>query len=288
MSIDAVVITAETARRSPWPDHASRLIVRHLAKHREQRPRPGVSQPGSLSTDSPSGSLPAPGREPGRPTRQLAMPGAGGVDLQRGEDPMRARLERAGGMGPHVGATPMMTTNDLRSDNMGSGTADDTPTFSTARHTSVESGRGPRHRPTRQTLGEPTRRRQAVHQPSRSRPRREARSPTRAPRAPQTSRRFRTSSHRSSGPAPNTRAPPAYEQILAVSTLARQLPLPVRNVVGDLADTNRLLAGLQLQLPASDTTWPAGQGPGIRQVRGPTGSIRSSRTSRRPGPGRAA
>ena len=53
--------------------------------------------------------------------------------------------------------------------------------------------------------------------------------------------------------------PAAYEQILAVPTLARQLPLPVRKVVGDLADTNRLLAGLQLQLPA-DTTCPAGQG----------------------------
>jgi KaiB-like protein len=49
------------------------------------------------------------------------------------------------------------------------------------------------------------------------------------------------------------RAPAAYEQILAVPTLAWQLPLPVRKVVGDLAGTNQLLAGLQLQLPASDT-----------------------------------
>ena len=48
----------------------------------------------------------------------------------------------------------MMTTNDLWSDTTGSGTADDTPTFSTSRgHTSVESDRSPRHRPTRQTLG---------------------------------------------------------------------------------------------------------------------------------------
>jgi hypothetical protein len=77
------------------------------------------------------------------------------------------------------GSTPMMTTNDLRTDKMGSATADDMPTFSTARH---------------------------------------------------------------------------------VPTLARQLPLPVRKVVGDLADTNHLLAGLRLQLPASDTTWPAGPG----------------------------
>jgi len=57
----------------------------------------------------------------------------------------------------------------------------------------------------------------------------------------------------------STRAPAAYEQILAVPTPARQLPLPVRKVVGDLADANRPLAGLQLQLPASDTTWPAGK-----------------------------
>ena len=39
----------------------------------------------------------------------------------------------------------------------------------------------------------------------------------------------------------------AYEQILAVPTLVRQRPLPIRKVVGDLSDTNRLLAGLQLQ-----------------------------------------
>ena len=38
----------------------------------------------------------------------------------------------------------------------------------------------------------------------------------------------------------------AYEQILAVPTLVRQLPLPIRKVVGDLSDTDRLLAGLQL------------------------------------------
>ena len=82
------------------------------------------------------------------------------------------------------GSTPMMAMNDLRSDTMGSGTAGDMPTSSTGReHTSVESGRGPEHRPARQTLAEPTRRWQAVHEPSRSMSRRHARSPTRASRA---------------------------------------------------------------------------------------------------------
>ena len=57
------------------------------------------------------------------------------------------------------------------------------------------------------------------------------------------------------------------QQIVDQLNESGQLPLPVRNVVGDLADTNRLLAGLQLQLPASDTTWPAGQG-----ARNPPGS----------------
>jgi circadian clock protein KaiB len=44
----------------------------------------------------------------------------------------------------------------------------------------------------------------------------------------------------------------AYEQILAVPTLVRQLPLPIRKVVGDLSDTDRLLAGLQLPPRSTD------------------------------------
>jgi circadian clock protein KaiB len=46
----------------------------------------------------------------------------------------------------------------------------------------------------------------------------------------------------------------AYDQILAVPTLVRQLPLPIRKVVGDLSDTDRLLAGLQL--PPRNTDVP--------------------------------
>lgn len=35
-------------------------------------------------------------------------------------------------------------------------------------------------------------------------------------------------------------------QILAVPTLVRKLPLPVRNIIGDLSDTERALVGLDL------------------------------------------
>ena len=39
----------------------------------------------------------------------------------------------------------------------------------------------------------------------------------------------------------------ADEQILAVPTLVRQYPPPIRKIVGDLSDTDRLLARLQLR-----------------------------------------
>jgi len=39
----------------------------------------------------------------------------------------------------------------------------------------------------------------------------------------------------------------ADDQILAVPTLVRKLPEPVRKVVGDLSNTDRLLVGLQLR-----------------------------------------
>jgi len=39
----------------------------------------------------------------------------------------------------------------------------------------------------------------------------------------------------------------ADDQILAVPTLVRRLPEPVRKVVGDLSDTDGLLVGLQLR-----------------------------------------
>jgi circadian clock protein KaiB len=36
-------------------------------------------------------------------------------------------------------------------------------------------------------------------------------------------------------------------QILAVPTLVRKLPLPVRNIIGDLSNTERVLVGLELK-----------------------------------------
>jgi circadian clock protein KaiB len=39
----------------------------------------------------------------------------------------------------------------------------------------------------------------------------------------------------------------ADDQILAVPTVVRRLPAPIRKVVGDLSDGDRLLVGLQLR-----------------------------------------
>jgi circadian clock protein KaiB len=44
----------------------------------------------------------------------------------------------------------------------------------------------------------------------------------------------------------------AEDQILAVPTVVRRLPVPIRKLVGDLSDSDRLLAGLQL--PSPETT----------------------------------
>src|SRR6476620_4931410 len=43
------------------------------------------------------------------------------------------------------------------------------------------------------------------------------------------------------------------EQIIAAPTLIKQLPAPLRKMVGDLSDTQRVLMGLDLQ-PAAGTT----------------------------------
>jgi circadian clock protein KaiB len=41
----------------------------------------------------------------------------------------------------------------------------------------------------------------------------------------------------------------AGDQILAVPTMVRLLPKPIRKFVGDLSDTDRLLGGLQIRSP---------------------------------------
>jgi len=37
------------------------------------------------------------------------------------------------------------------------------------------------------------------------------------------------------------------DQILAIPTLVRKLPVPVRKIIGDLSDTDRVLVGLDLR-----------------------------------------
>lgn len=39
------------------------------------------------------------------------------------------------------------------------------------------------------------------------------------------------------------------DQILAIPTLVRKLPQPVRKIIGDLSDTERVLVGLDLRPP---------------------------------------
>jgi circadian clock protein KaiB len=44
----------------------------------------------------------------------------------------------------------------------------------------------------------------------------------------------------------------AGDQILAIPTLVRKLPQPLRKIVGDLRDTERALVGLQIRPPAAE------------------------------------
>lgn len=48
------------------------------------------------------------------------------------------------------------------------------------------------------------------------------------------------------------------DQILAIPTLVRSLPEPVRKIIGDLSDTERVLVGLDLR----PVRRPAAKGPG--------------------------
>jgi circadian clock protein KaiB len=40
------------------------------------------------------------------------------------------------------------------------------------------------------------------------------------------------------------------EQILALPTLVRNLPVPIRRIIGDLSNTDRVLVGLDIKRPA--------------------------------------
>jgi circadian clock protein KaiB len=41
------------------------------------------------------------------------------------------------------------------------------------------------------------------------------------------------------------------DQIVAIPTLVRKLPVPIRKIIGDFSDTARTLVGLQLRPPAA-------------------------------------
>jgi circadian clock protein KaiB len=43
------------------------------------------------------------------------------------------------------------------------------------------------------------------------------------------------------------------DQILAVPTLVRKLPVPIRKILGDLSDTERVLVGLDLRQTGEET-----------------------------------
>jgi circadian clock protein KaiB len=45
------------------------------------------------------------------------------------------------------------------------------------------------------------------------------------------------------------------DQILAIPTLVRQLPPPIKKIIGDLSDTEKVLVGLDLR-PADQVNWP--------------------------------
>jgi circadian clock protein KaiB len=39
------------------------------------------------------------------------------------------------------------------------------------------------------------------------------------------------------------------DQVVAIPTLVRKLPVPIRRIIGDLSNTERVLVGLQVKLP---------------------------------------
>lgn len=46
------------------------------------------------------------------------------------------------------------------------------------------------------------------------------------------------------------------EKILATPTLIKELPPPLRRVIGDLSDKERVLLGLELRVPNGVGAWP--------------------------------
>lgn len=58
------------------------------------------------------------------------------------------------------------------------------------------------------------------------------------------------------------------EQIIAAPTLIKELPLPLRRIIGDLSNTERVLVGLDLRRKTGEVSVPGGQhGPNGRTDR---------------------
>jgi circadian clock protein KaiB len=51
------------------------------------------------------------------------------------------------------------------------------------------------------------------------------------------------------------------DQILAIPTLVRKLPVPVRKIIGDLSDTESVLVGLDLRPPSFPSSVPVSDSP---------------------------
>jgi len=51
------------------------------------------------------------------------------------------------------------------------------------------------------------------------------------------------------------------DQIIAIPTLVRRLPIPIRKIIGDLSDTARTLVGLQLRNAAVAVSGPGKRKP---------------------------
>jgi circadian clock protein KaiB len=50
------------------------------------------------------------------------------------------------------------------------------------------------------------------------------------------------------------------DQILAIPTLVRNLPVPIRKIIGDLSNVDRVLVGLDLRVPQRDGANKSPQG----------------------------
>ena len=137
---------------------------------------------------------PAPIAELARPAQQLAIARQRRLDPQRCDRRVRRWIDRRGGVRALVRVDPDDHARAPFGSVMVGEAADGMPTSRPASGTSpLLSQTATGRRPGRQTLGEPTRRRQAIHEPTRPTTYRTLRTSTRTTGTSHTSRRFRGS-----------------------------------------------------------------------------------------------